>query len=66
MREPRLVLKPGRNGTIADLVRVAEFVELEQFGRQRIAACVSLTLVSIYTYSSLPDMHPLVAVRAYQ
>jgi hypothetical protein len=48
--EPRLVLKSRGHRAIADFVRVAEFVELEQFGRQRFAAGVALTLVLIDTY----------------
>jgi len=45
--EPGLVLEARRHGTVADFMRIAEFVELEQFGRQRFAAGVSLTLVLI-------------------
>src|SRR5712691_8978571 len=45
--EPGLVLKPLGNGAVADFVRIAEFVELEQFGRQRFAARVSLTLLLV-------------------
>jgi hypothetical protein len=41
---------------VADLVRIAEFVELEQFGRQRLAAGVSLTLVLVDVYFQFPDM----------
>src|SRR5580704_15827821 len=49
--EPRLVLKSGRHGAIADFMRIAEFVEIEQFGRQRFAAGMALTLVLVDMYS---------------
>jgi hypothetical protein len=49
--EPRFVLEPGGHRAIADFVRVAEFVELEQLGRQRFATGVALTLVLVDVYS---------------
>src|SRR3984893_17429516 len=49
--EPGLVLKSRGHGTVADFVRIAEFVEFEQFGRQRFAAGVALALL-------LVDAHP--------
>src|SRR6266403_3187933 len=48
--EPGLVLKPFGNGAVADFVGIAEFVELEQFGHQRFAARVSLTLLLVDMY----------------
>src|SRR5260370_14107204 len=45
--EPPLTLKPLGNRAIADFVCIAEFVELEQFRRQRFAARVSLTLLLV-------------------
>ena len=44
-------------------MRIAEFVELEQFGRERFAARVSLTLVLVDAYFSFPGIQafPLVA-----
>src|SRR5580704_14458922 len=47
LREPGLVLQSRRHAAVADFVRVAEFVEIEQLGRQRLAAGVSLALVLI-------------------
>lgn len=38
-----LVFEAGRNDPVAGFVRVAEFVEVEQFRRQRLAAAMSLT-----------------------
>ncbi len=38
---------PAGTRAVADFVRIAEFVELEQFGRQRFAAGVSLALVLV-------------------
>src|SRR5260370_37666192 len=46
-REISLVLQTGRHGAVAALMRVAQFVEIEQFRRQRLAARVSLTLVLV-------------------
>src|ERR1700738_144643 len=46
-RKVGLVLQTGRHGAVAALMRVAEFVEIEQFGRQRLAARMSLTLVLV-------------------
>jgi hypothetical protein len=51
LRKPGLVLQSRRHGTIADFVRVAEFIEIEQFRRQRFAAGMALTLL-------LVDMQP--------
>src|SRR3954469_11050400 len=45
--EPRLVLKTLGHGAVADLVRVAVFVQFEQFGRQRFAAGMALALFLI-------------------
>jgi len=48
--KPRLVLKPFGHGAVPDFMRIAEFVEFEQFRRQRFAAGVSLTLVLVDVY----------------
>jgi hypothetical protein len=48
--EPRLVLKPDGHGAVADFMRIAEFVEFEQFRRQRFAPGMSLTLVLVDVY----------------
>ena len=45
--EPGLVFQARGHGAVADFVRVAEFVEIEQFGRQRLAARVALTFVLV-------------------
>jgi len=45
--EPGLVFQSGRHGTVADFVRVAELVEIEQFGGQLFAARVALTFVLV-------------------
>src|SRR5471032_1575964 len=45
--EPGLVLESRGNAAVTDLVGIAELVELEQFGRQRLAAGVALALVLI-------------------
>src|ERR1700692_4545870 len=50
LREPGLVLQSRRHAAVADFVRIAEFVEIEQFGRQRLAAGVSLALVLVDMY----------------
>jgi hypothetical protein len=50
LRKPGLVLKPFGHGAVADFVRVAEFVEIEQLRRQRFAAGVSLAFLLIDTY----------------
>src|SRR5258708_28162264 len=47
LREPGLVLQTLRDQAVAVLVGIAEFVEIEQFGRQRFAAGVSLALLLI-------------------
>src|SRR5437762_1533547 len=47
LREPGLVFKSRRHGAVADLVRIAELVELEQFRGQRFAAGVALTLLGV-------------------
>src|SRR5258708_22607376 len=47
LREPGLVLQTLRNQAVTVLVGIAEFVEIEQFGRQRFAAGVSLALLLI-------------------
>src|SRR5579871_1680344 len=49
----RLVFEAGRNDAVADLVGVAELVELEQFARKRLATGVTLTLVGINAQSEL-------------
>src|SRR3981081_3067358 len=45
--EPRLVLKSRGHGAVADFVGIAEFVEIEQFRRQRFATGVSLALLLV-------------------
>src|SRR5882757_2426836 len=45
--QPRLVLQPRGHRAVADLMRIAELVEVEQFRRQRFAAGMSLALVLI-------------------
>ena len=45
--EPGLVFQAGGDGAVADFVGVAEFVEFEQFRRQRLAARVALTFVLV-------------------
>ena len=45
--------KAWRDRTIADFVRIAELVEIEQFGRQRFAAGMSLALVLVDMYFQL-------------
>src|SRR5262249_19172266 len=45
--EVGLVLEAGRHGAVADLVGIAVFVEVEQFGCQRFAAGMTLALVLI-------------------
>src|SRR5579863_9577009 len=47
LRQPGLVLEPFGNRAVADLMRVAVLVELEQFGRQRFAAGMTLALVLV-------------------
>jgi hypothetical protein len=47
LREPRFVFQPRRHCAIADLMRVAERIELEQFGSKRFAAGVPLAFVLI-------------------
>ena len=42
--------RPGGHRAVADLVRIAEFVEIEQFRRQRFAAGVPLTFVLVDVY----------------
>src|SRR5262249_49021734 len=53
-REPRLVLEARRHSAVAALVRVAEFVQIEQFRRQRFAARVTLTFLRVDAYLQLP------------
>jgi hypothetical protein len=57
--EPCLIFKPLGNGAVADFVRMAEFVELEQFRRQRLAAGMSLALFLIDMYFQFSG-HPSV------
>ena len=45
--KPGLVFKARGHGAVANLMRMAEFVEFEQFGRQRFAAGMALTLILI-------------------
>jgi hypothetical protein len=45
--EPGLVFQAGWHRAVADFVGVAIFVKLEQFGRERFAAGVTLTLVLV-------------------
>jgi hypothetical protein len=47
LRKPRLVFQTGGNGTVTDFVCVAEFVELEQLRRQRLASRVALTFILV-------------------
>ena len=56
--EPRLVLEPGGHGAVADFMGIAEFVEFEQFGRQRFAPRMSLTLVLIDVYFQVSGAIP--------
>src|SRR5882724_6188658 len=49
LREPRLVFQTGGNRAVADFVRIAEFVEFEQFRRQRLAAGMALAFVLVDT-----------------
>jgi hypothetical protein len=53
LRKPRLVLQSRRDGAIADFMRIAEFIEIEQFGRQRLAAGMALTFVLVDTQPQL-------------
>src|SRR4029077_13352786 len=41
--QPPLVPQPGRHPAVADFARVAQFVEVEQLRRERVAAGMSLT-----------------------
>ena len=45
--EARPYLEAFGHGTVADLMRVAVFVELEKLRRQRLAAVVALALVAV-------------------
>ena len=45
--KPSLVFEPGRDHAVACFVRVAEFVELEKFRRQCLAARVTLAFLGI-------------------
>jgi hypothetical protein len=68
--KPGLVLQALSYDAVAVLMRVAEFIEIEQFGRQRLAARVALTLVLIdvdfqlsgHCYRSLAHAHQLRAL----
>jgi hypothetical protein len=51
--EPRLVLQSRRDGAVTDFVRIAVFVEIEQFGRQRFAAGMSLAFILVDAYFQL-------------
>src|SRR3954451_17983396 len=51
--EPGLVFHSVGDSAVADLVSVAEFVEIEQFGRQRFTAGMSLAPVLIDMYFQL-------------
>jgi hypothetical protein len=51
--EPRLVLQSRRDHAVADFVRIAVFVEIEQFRRQRFAAGMSLTFILVDVYFQL-------------
>jgi hypothetical protein len=46
-RKPRLILEAWRDRAIADCVRVAELIELEQSRGYRLASVVSLTSLRI-------------------
>ena len=63
LRETSLVLQACGHRAVADFVRVAELVELEQFRRQRFAARVALTFVGIdadFQLSSHRSVFPFV------
>ena len=47
MRELRLARERGRHPTLAAFVSVTELIELEQFGRERKAACVALAAFAV-------------------
>jgi hypothetical protein len=70
--EPGFVLEPRGYRAVAGLVRIAEFVELEQFWRQRLAAGVALTLVLVDMYpefsghESLPLDHRQLGLRGWR
>src|SRR5579872_1767670 len=53
LREPGLVFQSGRHRAVADFMRIAERVELEQFRRERFAAGVPLAFVLIDANSQL-------------
>jgi len=49
-REPSLVLQARRYRAVAALLRVSEFIEIEQFQRQRLLARVTLTFLPVNAY----------------
>jgi hypothetical protein len=49
--EPDLDLQIRRHNAVADLVGIAESIELEQFGRDGDAAGMSLTALAVDVYS---------------
>ena len=59
-----LVFQTCRHGTVADFVRVAEFVEIEQFRRERFAARVALAFILVTVTITIPYSTPFIAARA--
>src|SRR5665213_988971 len=57
LREPRLVLEARRHGAVADFMGVTEFVEIEQFWRQRLAARMALAFVLVDADPELSGHH---------
>jgi hypothetical protein len=51
--EPGFVLQARGHGTVAGFMCIAEFVEIEQFGRQRLAPRMTLTFVLVDAYLQL-------------
>ena len=49
--EPELDLQTRRHSAVADLVGIAESIELEQLGRDGDAAGMSLTALAVDVYS---------------
>src|SRR5665213_1110304 len=57
LREPRLVLEARRHRAVADFMGVTEFVEIEQFWRQRLAARMALAFVLVDADPELSGHH---------
>jgi hypothetical protein len=51
--QPGFVFEARRDRAVADFMRIAVFVEIEQFGRQRFAAGMALTFVLVDVYFQL-------------